>query len=321
MVSPSSIVRQTIARYELPIRLSITKLWDAQRKELPLSQIKKNRDIPIDTIQIWERQYYIWFTELMQPVWTRVWNQSNIIIYETLFKIDTQSLYDSYIEQRGSMFTASMVNAQLGASRLIIKEGSNRSWSWTANKLKDTVGMQPRSIPRFLKLSEKIRKDFPPEIAAKKIARMEKQLINYRAQLIARTETSQALNEAQFRNTSNLVQEGKLSRVDKLWDTVGDNRVSDGCQDNAANGAIRLEQEFSSGHLHPTRFPGCRCGVSYVPIGGRVYAIPRMSAPKVSLPKRPGVVAPTIRALSSAVAIKKITQKKIIKRETLEVDE
>lgn len=81
--------------------------------------------------------------------------------------------------------------------------------------------------------------------------------IESRAHLIAITEAGQA-----YEAGSNMVvrdlQEAGL-RMEKKWLTVGDDRVSEGCRDNAAEGWIPFSQAFGSGHQHPLRFPGCRC--------------------------------------------------------------
>lgn len=82
-----------------------------------------------------------------------------------------------------------------------------------------------------------------------------------RAELIAVTETGNAYeagNEIVIRDLS----DGGL-RMEKQWLTVGDDRVSDGCSANQDEGWIPAEQAFSSGHMRPLRFPGCRCATLY----------------------------------------------------------
>lgn len=82
-----------------------------------------------------------------------------------------------------------------------------------------------------------------------------------RAELIAVTETGNAYeagNEMVVRDLA----DGGL-RMEKQWLTVGDDRVSDGCQANQDEGWIPAEQAFSSGHMRPLRFPGCRCTTLY----------------------------------------------------------
>jgi len=50
-------------------------------------------------------------------------------------------------------------------------------------------------------------------------------------------------------------------RTEKKWQTVGDNNVSDGCQENSDAGWIQYDEDFPSGDQTYPRFPGCRCSV------------------------------------------------------------
>ncbi len=85
--------------------------------------------------------------------------------------------------------------------------------------------------------------------------------IDSRAHLVAVTEIGDAYEQAGFLATSDL-QAGGL-RMEKSWVTAGDNKVSDGCAENEAEGWIPFEQAHASGHMHPLRFPGCRCDEIY----------------------------------------------------------
>ena len=78
----------------------------------------------------------------------------------------------------------------------------------------------------------------------------------YRSQLIARTETANALSEASLDSMKDMGIEGKE------WVTVGDDRVSDECRGNEAEGVIPVNQAFSSGAMAPPQHPDCRCTVS-----------------------------------------------------------
>jgi hypothetical protein len=81
-----------------------------------------------------------------------------------------------------------------------------------------------------------------------------------RSRLIAVTEIGQAYIDGQV--AAARAREGAGVRVEKQWQTVGDDRVSDGCRSNAAAGWIPLGQPFPSGHNAPLRFPGCRCAMN-----------------------------------------------------------
>lgn len=78
----------------------------------------------------------------------------------------------------------------------------------------------------------------------------------YRSQLIARTETSNALSQASLDTMKDMGIEGKE------WITAGDDLVSDECSGNEAEGVIPVNQEFSGGVMAPPQHPDCRCTLS-----------------------------------------------------------
>jgi len=85
--------------------------------------------------------------------------------------------------------------------------------------------------------------------------------IQSRAHLIAITEAGNAYEAAGRAVVDDLAAAGLT--IEKKWLTVGDDRVSDGCRENEGDDWISLDSEFTSGHQHPLRFPGCRCTILY----------------------------------------------------------
>ncbi len=78
-------------------------------------------------------------------------------------------------------------------------------------------------------------------------------MTRHRSELIARTETANALGEA-------FMDRGKaLGITGKEWVDAGDDRVSPECLDNSAAGAIPIGETFPAGPMHPPQHPGCRC--------------------------------------------------------------
>jgi len=81
--------------------------------------------------------------------------------------------------------------------------------------------------------------------------------IQSRAHLVAVTESANAYEEGTWQASKQLQAEG--IPMEHAWHTVGDERVTDECLSNEADGWIDIDEEFSSSDLHPPRFPGCRC--------------------------------------------------------------
>ena len=81
-------------------------------------------------------------------------------------------------------------------------------------------------------------------------------MTKYRSEIIARTETANALGEA-------FIDRGKeLGVTGKEWITAGDERVSLECQENEAAGVIAFDATFPGGTKTPPQHPACRCAVA-----------------------------------------------------------
>lgn len=81
--------------------------------------------------------------------------------------------------------------------------------------------------------------------------------VSNRAVLVAVTELANAYCEGNAQVGDYLQSNGV--KMMKAWQTLEDDRVSDGCKENEHAGWIPIDKEFPSGHMHPPRFPGCRC--------------------------------------------------------------
>ena len=78
----------------------------------------------------------------------------------------------------------------------------------------------------------------------------------HRSELIARTETAEALSQASLDNMEAMGIDGKE------WVTAGDDLVSDECLGNEAEGVIPTNQTFSGGVSAPPQHGNCRCALA-----------------------------------------------------------
>ena len=81
-------------------------------------------------------------------------------------------------------------------------------------------------------------------------------MTKFRSELIARTETANALSQASLDTMKEMGIDGKE------WITAGDDLVSDECSANEDQGVIPADQPFTSGPMAPPQHPDCRCTVS-----------------------------------------------------------
>lgn len=87
------------------------------------------------------------------------------------------------------------------------------------------------------------------------------QHIRSRAHLVAITELGNAYQAGNLAGVKAITDTG--IEMEKRWATVGDDRVSEGCQANEDQGWIDIDEPFDSGDDAPLRFPGCRCHLQY----------------------------------------------------------
>lgn len=84
---------------------------------------------------------------------------------------------------------------------------------------------------------------------------------DHRTQLIAVTELGNGYQAGSFAAVQEATDTGLT--FEKSWLTSNDDRVTDGCRINQSEGWIDQDKAFTSGHMHPLRFPGCRCVCQY----------------------------------------------------------
>jgi SPP1 gp7 family putative phage head morphogenesis protein len=115
----------------------------------------------------------------------------------------------------------------------------------------DTIREGLRDIMRETLAERRTQFDF-----AREVRKRWREFSKHRAEVIARTEWARVTGRAQLELYR---QQGVKGKV---WLTVGDARVCDKCNANAAEGPIPLEKEFPGGVLTVPQHPICRCSIA-----------------------------------------------------------
>lgn len=137
-----------------------------------------------------------------------------------------------------------------------------------ARMIRDSLGL----LPQHANAVENYRKSLveqgrsPAQIASM-TERYRTKLINYRAKMVARTETIRAQNAGQYALWQQAVQQGFLERPVLRWVTATDERVCEWC--GALDGTtVELGDDFAisngkNGYSepHPPLHPQCRCAL------------------------------------------------------------
>lgn len=155
---------------------------------------------------------------------------------------------------------------------------------WVANARRDLVNLDPRYLTRLRRdarfdstVENAIATDTPlaQETIDKLISRYKDSLLQLRGETVARTESIQALNRADYEALSQAVDMGAANKGDvtRIWNTAGDDRVRDSHADMDGQ-EVGLDEPFVSGEGNQMMFPGdtslgadasdtinCRCKV------------------------------------------------------------
>jgi hypothetical protein len=121
-------------------------------------------------------------------------------------------------------------------------------------KMGDYSGLTAQAIARCEKYAEQLIEDGYSDKQVEAMTKtFAKRRLKERGELIAQTEMRDAVIKGQ------LEQERRYGANEKRSRTVGDDRVSDTCRENAGASWIPIDAAFPSGHGGPSFHPRCRC--------------------------------------------------------------
>jgi len=162
--------------------------------------------------------------------------------------------------QLAKTFATNMTETQLNSMAQTIADGLKEGLGTQqiSRKLTMVKGLDSNRAKSFEKYVDDLTS---AGVNGKKLERLTKKefkrLLNDRRWTISQTEARVATSHA--RQTEAKAMGAKY----KLWMTVGDDRVSEECRANQAQGPIPLADAFPSGHMNPPCHPNCRCTLGY----------------------------------------------------------
>ena len=127
------------------------------------------------------------------------------------------------------------------------------------NQLQEVKGLDSNRAKQYEKAKQALEESGLSDAEVEKALEREYQrLLQERRKTIAQTEGRTATSEARRVEAEN------RGAKWKRWVTSQDDKVSDICAGNEADGVIPIDRPFSSGHQQTPGHPNCRCSVSYV---------------------------------------------------------
>lgn len=192
---------------------------------------------------------------------------ANPQIYNALVKSITLPVDEIALKEAATMaarqastLVTGEIRSQLNALGQVISEGLKRGDGprAIAQRLKfvDSLdSVRAKRLDKYIQSLEKM--GLKQSEITKKAEALKKSLLRDRRETIARTETANALEEAKR------IQANASGKQWKRWITSADDRVSEICKGNQADGWIKIDAQFSSGHPNPPGHPNCRCSCAY----------------------------------------------------------
>jgi len=245
-----------LRRIPAPTR-ALNKLYAKQRRDIGPRDIV-NGKLSTSARARMELEFIEW---LKHPAFKGAWdsgaklNQSRI-----------DQAFDEYVARRAILFAPGLANTNASAvSQLfIINSDTSRKAFMLDLKNSGAIGLHPRQVKALSKQMEKIRGLVPEGKVAMWERRLTNQKLEYRANLVARTEMGNASNAAQLDGQLAKIEAGEASpNTKKAWSTTGKNTVCPMCEANEMEGFIPMDQEFSSGHDRPLAHPQCQCAIQF----------------------------------------------------------
>jgi hypothetical protein len=199
-------------------------------------------------------------TELTAAQWQRIWEeiarQSTPDLQEAIAAAEADGLIYGAEQLKRSLPFDAKTTFNLANPRAVAWFQQNGGSIEKIAGIQRTTGDQIKTI-----ITKAIDEGWSYNQTAKEISEKFDGFSRDRAQLIAVNETAQAYEEGNMLFAQSLKDDG-ITMV-KKWMNSGDDKVSDGCLENTADGFIPIDQYHSSVHQQPPRFPGCRCWEIY----------------------------------------------------------
>jgi len=202
------------------------------------------------------------------PAYEAQREQLTVAYYETLLQQIRSQYSDDILERAANLaetaadsLLETIATADLNTMGETIARGLDAGLNPRdiARNLQEVQGLDSNRAASFEKFREGLaQSDMTDAQIAAAEEREFQRLLRERRETIANTEANKAVSEGDFLNAKN---DGAKF---KIWQTSGDERVSDICEANEAAGPIPIDEPFPSGDDTTPGHVNCRCSVTFI---------------------------------------------------------
>lgn len=200
-----------------------------------------------------------------------------IEIYESTLEEVAKNPISNYISD--TLILGYLITVfEKGGQNFLNKHNLPKNFVLTNENIKSVIKSRPAKL--FKGMDESTSKWISNQISdGKKLGIDNKQIVEvirekiptyteFRAETVVRTESAVQLADAEQMTAE------RNGASHKDWVTAGDDRVSDECYANEAQGTIGIKSAFTSGAFVPPQHPNCRCVLDYyfTPFQGFIWS-------------------------------------------------
>lgn len=206
--------------------------------------------------EIWVTIQELMGLEVMEELAQEALKQA---LFDSVTGATSNEILDIARNQAGELIT-SINQGTLDGLREILKSGLEEQIdvATMARRIKNEIGLNAKQVSALNNERKRLKElGLSDAEIENKISKLTTQKIKERAELIANTEIRYSVSKAEDEIMK------ARGAIFKKSISSHDDKVSDICRNNEAQGVIPINQAFSSGSLYTPFHPQCRCSVSY----------------------------------------------------------
>lgn len=229
--------------------------------------------VPVSFLQQWQQKYALFVVNVLSPLWKSA--------YQTAAKqVESQRQgfnFDPFmpaVQKWSDKRAAALITQCTADTKRGIQAALKRSVyhedigvDELAKVIRPMIGLtRPQVVANQNFYNSLLDNGVKPKVAAQRSASYASRQHRYRAQMIARTETATAYNQAEYEVVRQAQKSGYMGKTVKVWCTAGDERTCATC--GSLNGKrIEFGDDYtvSGGNVRvPPAHPHCRCTLLYM---------------------------------------------------------
>lgn len=228
--------------------------------------------VPVSFLQQWQQKYALFVVNVLSPLWESA--------YQTAAKqVESQRqgfVFDPFMpavqkwvdKRAAALITQCTADTKRGIQAALKRSVYHEDIGVDelAKVIRPMIGLtRPQVVANQNFYNSLLDNGVKPKVAAQRSASYASRQHRYRAQMIARTETATAYNQAEYEVVRQAQKSGYMGKTVKVWCTAGDERTCATC--GALNGKpIEFNDDYAvpSGSVRvPPAHPHCRCTLLY----------------------------------------------------------